>query len=101
MYVEHFDGVLHDIFEVDYPLGPSIPIPAESYPRYSNRLSPCIKSPFMVPIWNRHSVDGKFLYLDEQVDDLSPGPRGQVVEVGKDSTHDETSYLEEKKKRVT
>ena len=42
MYVEHFDGVLHDIFEVDYPLGPSIPIPAESYPRYSNRFSPCI-----------------------------------------------------------
>lgn len=42
MYVEHFEGVLHDIFEVDYPLGPSIPIPAESYPRYSNRFSPCI-----------------------------------------------------------
>ena len=44
-----------------------------------------------------YSVD-KLLYLDEQVDDLGPGPRGQVVEVGKDSAHDETSYLERQKK---
>ena len=35
-----------------------------------------------------------YLYLDEQVDDLSPGLWGQVVEVGKDSAHYETSYLE-------
>ena len=31
-----------------------------------------------------------YLYLDEQLDDLSPGLRGQVIEVGKDSAHDET-----------
>ena len=43
----------------------------------------------------------KLLYLDEQVDDLGPGPRGQVVEVGKNSAHDETSYLEAKKTFMT
>ena len=38
-----------------------------------------------------------YLYLDEQLDDLCPSLRGQVVEVGKYSAHDETSYLEAKK----
>ena len=32
-------------------------------------------------------------HLDEQVDDLRPGLGGQVVEVGKDSAHDKTPYL--------
>ena len=32
-------------------------------------------------------------HLDEQVDDLSPGLGGQVVEVGKDPAHDETPNL--------
>ena len=91
-------------FEVDYPLGPSMPIPAESYPRYSNRFSPCIKIatvPLHSDIKHCCALLQSYLYLDEQLDDLCPGLRGQVIEVGKDSAHDETSYLEAKKESKT
>ena len=63
-----------------------MPIPAESYPRYSSRFNPCIKSQ-----WPGLSFCPD--HLDQQVDDLSPGLRGQVVEVGEDPAH--FSYLEQ------
>ena len=63
-----------------------MPIPAESYPRYSSRFNPCINSQ-----WPGFSFCSD--HLDQQVDDLSPGLRGQVVEVGEDPAH--FSYLEQ------